>query len=63
MESLVTSSHVLVEVEFVGYLSCGTILIVVSCECRLHDTSPFKGLGECIVYKFYLWWVVGVTET
>ena len=24
------------------------ILLVVSCERRLHDTSPYLGLGECI---------------
>ena len=45
------------------YLSCGTTILVVSCERRLYDTSPNKGLGECIVYKYRLWWVAGVTET
>ena len=25
------------------------IPLVVSCERRLHDTSPFMGLRECIV--------------
>ena len=25
------------------------IPLMVSCECRLHDTSPYLGLRECIV--------------
>ena len=35
---------------------------MVSCERRLHDTLPFMGLGECIVYLATNCRVAGVTE-
>ena len=37
------------------------IPLVVSCECRLHDSSPYLGLRECngVVIR---WWVARVTE-
>jgi hypothetical protein len=47
----------------VSYLCCGVILLVVSCEHRLHDTSSFMGLVECIVYLATNCGVAGATET
>jgi hypothetical protein len=32
------------------FICCGAISLVVSCERRLHDTSPSMGLVRCIVY-------------
>jgi hypothetical protein len=37
----------------VWYLCCGAILLVVSCERWLHDTSPL-GLAAIIIIVFYL---------
>jgi hypothetical protein len=45
------------------FICCGTISLVVSCECRLHDTSPFMGLVRCVVYLATNCGVAGVTET
>jgi hypothetical protein len=45
------------------FICCGAISLVVSCERRLHDTSPFLGLVECIVYLATSCGVAGVTET
>jgi hypothetical protein len=45
------------------FICCGAISLVVSCERRLHDTSPFMGLVRCIVYLATNCGVAGVTET
>jgi hypothetical protein len=45
------------------FICCGAISLVVSCERRLHDTSPFMGLAECIVYLATNCGVAGVTVT
>jgi hypothetical protein len=45
------------------FICCGVILLVVSCEHRLYDTSPFMGLVRCIVYLATNCGVAGVTET
>jgi hypothetical protein len=45
------------------FIYCGAISLVVSCECRLHDTSPFMGLVGCIMYLATNCGVAGVTKT
>jgi hypothetical protein len=45
------------------YLWVIIILLVVSYECQLHDTSPFMGLVEYIVYLATNCGVAGVTQT
>jgi hypothetical protein len=45
------------------FICYGAISLVVSYERRLHDTLPFMGLVECIVYLATNCGVAGVTET
>jgi hypothetical protein len=45
------------------FICCGAISLVVSCERRLHDTSPFMGLVRGIVYLATNCGVARVTET
>jgi hypothetical protein len=56
---------VYVQIVIYHYLTSGydIILLVVSCERRLYDTSPFMGLVECIVYLATNYGVAGATET
>ena len=49
MRNLVASNHVnLICVRYFDGMYV-VIPLVVSCERRLHDTSPYLGLRECIV--------------
>jgi hypothetical protein len=45
------------------FICYGVILLVVSCERRLHDTLPFMDLVECIVYLATNYGVAGPIET